>query len=302
LYCGRAGNGAFAVTTNDGEGDDEQEQQVAMDVVMEGGSRGTRAVQQQHQQHLPLELESINLSMCLNVGSAAILSIAQQCRLLRHVNLSNCQEIEDAAIVSLAESCRSIRSLDLTKCAKLSDISIKAIAHHCRRLQKLTLFNCQEVTTESIVEVAKHCKKIQEVDMSACDRITDRALEALANGCPRLRSVSVSDCTKLTTVGIIALATCSRLTKLRLAGCKGLTDDSLAKLTIGCPDISELDLAYCTTVSVAALQKALTVWTKLLKLNLRGFGSNAQNEYVVINSYSHRCVIMMALPPHPDGF
>jgi len=219
---------------------------------------------------LPFELTKINLAMCMNIGDDAVRHIAFQCPSLRHLTLSYCEEISDVALASLALKCTDLRGLDITKCSKVTNVGVKAIAERCPKLKRLILGSVVLVADESVLMLAARCPLLRDIDLCSTS-VTDNGLTALGASCPNLRLVALSDCRLITSFGLCALAACSQIEIIRLSGCKAIDDNSVVKLSIGCPNVMELDLAHCNSVSVSKLQQALTAWTKLVTLNLRGY-------------------------------
>jgi F-box/leucine-rich repeat protein 2/20 len=219
---------------------------------------------------LPSELTKINLAMCLNISDDVLRHIASQCPLVRHLTVSYCEEISDIGIAAVAASCPDLRGLDITKCNKVTNAGIRAIASNCINLKRLIAGNCSQISDESVLALAQSCPLLRDLDLCST-QVSDAALNALGSSCPNIRMIALSDVRSITSFGLSAFANCPQLEVVRLAGCKAIDDDCLLKLSIGCPNVMELDLAHCSTLSPRMLSQALKSWPRLVTLNLRGY-------------------------------
>lgn len=151
---------------------------------------------------------------------------------LTSVNVSGCRNLSDEAIKAIAQ--RSLRSLDASCCGKLlTDESIKVIASDCPTLESLNVADCKFLTDESIKAVAAGCGDLKTIDVSRCKQLTDESIKALAGGCPKLTSLNVRNCGKLTDEAMRAAATLNELKRLRIFGCRKLTEKSIEHLVNG---------------------------------------------------------------------
>jgi hypothetical protein len=71
------------------------------------------------------------------------------------------------------------------------------------------------------------------------EHVTDTALASLATGCTKLTSLHLGECRWITNEGIASLA----------AGCPEITDKGIASLAAGCPEIKYLNLEKCRWIT-----------------------------------------------------
>ena len=216
------------------------------------------------------DLTKLNLAMCLNVGDDALRHIAFSCSSLRHLTVSYCEEITDVGLIAIALRCQDLRGLDITKCNKVTNRGVKAIADRCPQLKRLLAGNVVLISDAPVISLATNCPNLKYLDLCST-AITDAALTAVARGCRLLKLIAFSDCRLITSFGLSAFAECPYLEVIRLSGSKAIEDSSLQRLSIGCPDVMEIDLAGASLVSPQVLNKCLASWSKLVTLNLRGY-------------------------------
>lgn len=216
------------------------------------------------------DLTKLNLAMCLNVGDDALRHIAFSCASLRHLTVSYCEEVSDVGLIAIALRCNDLRGLDITKCNKVTNRGLKAIADRCSQLKRLLAGSLILISDAPIIALASNCPNLKYLDLCST-AITDAALTSVARECRHLKLIAFSDCRLITSFGLSAFADCSALEVIRLSGCKAIEDSTLTKLSIGCPDVMEIDLAGASLVSPQVLTRCLASWSKLVTLNLRGY-------------------------------
>lgn len=219
---------------------------------------------------LAADLTKLNLAMCLNVGDDALRHIAFSCASLRHLTVSYCEEVSDAGLIAISLRCHDLRGLDITKCNRVTNRGLKAVADRCSQLKRLLAGSLILISDAPILALASNCPNLKFLDLCST-AITDAALTAVARECRQLKLIAFSDCRFITSFGLSAFAECPAIEVIRLSGSKAIEDSTLLKLSIGCPDVMEIDLAGASLVSPQVLNKCLASWSKLVTLNLRGF-------------------------------
>lgn len=69
-------------------------------------------------------LQSIDLSMCLELTDLGVCSISLSCPLLLSLSLWGCPLITDASSACLSRGCRCLECLDLSNCERITDSSL----------------------------------------------------------------------------------------------------------------------------------------------------------------------------------
>ncbi|KAK7261989.1 hypothetical protein RIF29_28316 [Crotalaria pallida] len=80
-------------------------------------------------------------------------------------------------------------------------------------------------------------------------QLDDKGLLILANHCLSLTELTLSYCTFITDVGLRYLASCSKLSSLRLNFMPRITGCGILSLVVGCKNLSRLHLIRCLNVS-----------------------------------------------------
>ncbi|KAF7814459.1 F-box/LRR-repeat protein 14 [Senna tora] len=80
-------------------------------------------------------------------------------------------------------------------------------------------------------------------------QLDDQGLLILANHCPSLCDLTLNYCTFITDVGLRYLASCSKLSSLRLNFTPRITGCGILSLVVGCKHLSSLHLVRCLNVS-----------------------------------------------------
>lgn len=215
-------------------------------------------------------LTKLNLAMCLNVGDDALRHIAYSCPELRHLTISYCEDVSDVGLIAIALKCRDLRGLDITKCNKITNRGAKAIAERCPQLKRFLAGSVMLLSDAPLISLASNCPNLKFLDMCSTG-ITDAGLTAVARECRKLKLIAFSDCRFITSFGLSSFAECHQLEVIRLSGCKAIEDSTLLKLSIGCTDVMEIDLAGASMISPVILSKCISSWSKLVTLNLRGY-------------------------------
>lgn len=220
------------------------------------------------------ELAEIDLTRILNMNDETVKQLTTRCPKLESINLSSCEEVTEVGIDALAKNCNTrLLECNLSNCPHVDDSSVVHLANHCPNLRRVSLYNCHGVTDSAIEHLASMCKSLISLDLSSCEKVTDRSLIRLSQSCPSLEVLCVEE-TTITNEGIVEIArSCRSLNTLKLAYCKGLMDAGLAELARGCPEMRHLDLSYCNNFSLGAIQSALSQWTNLKELHLRGYNA-----------------------------
>ncbi|KAF9340973.1 hypothetical protein BGZ91_011564 [Linnemannia elongata] len=127
-----------------------------------------------------------------------------------------------AVIQLITSSSPYLKCIDLTECRLLTNLTVQVIARLCSQLEELSLQGCGLVTDDAIEEVALHCTRLHIINIGHCQRAGDKSLEALLRASSRMTHLNPSS--KVRTRN-------AQLTKLGVAGCRGITYSGLSAIT-----------------------------------------------------------------------
>jgi len=101
-----------------------------------------------------------------------------------------------------------------------------------------------EITDEGVEQIALSYPNLLELGLLRCN-ITDESATILAAHCKRLTNINFSDCSKITDAGVKAITMgCSNVTKLDLSECD-ITDQSLIDIASQYPYLKDLQVSGC---------------------------------------------------------
>lgn len=217
----------------------------------------------------PLALRSLALDG-LNISDAALDSVPLGCPRLTALSLVSCRRLTDAAVATLLTSLSSSLSIiDLSNCKKLGDASATS-ALCCGRLTKLVL-DSTRASDEALQDAAA---VVAEAEAAAGagragrglsgggDAVSGGGAEASSSGCERSDGGEANSTR-------VRLPPLPRLTRLSLARCRLLSEDSLCALCLAAPNLRHLTLDD-TAAADALVDTAATSLPRLHALSLAG--------------------------------
>ena len=167
--------------------------------------------------------------------------------------------LSDEGVTAAARRCPRLRTLNLECTGAVTDAAIIEVANLCPHLQTLNLDYAKLVTDRAVIHAAEHCD-LKSVDLSNKDNITDESILALAKNCPNLEVLRCDsfdkDDARITDAAVLALARCTRLETLDLAGFGAVTDASIVPLVTRCRSLLDLCLNFCSVSDVGVMSIA----------------------------------------------
>nr|XP_033798321.1 leucine-rich repeat-containing protein 29 isoform X2 [Geotrypetes seraphini] len=175
-----------------------------------------------------LNLRELALQNCKDLSSEAVSILCKWQPNLTSLNLSGCSELSDSAVLAVSSHLQSLQHLYLAKVRRLTDIGLRGIAD-LKELQSLDMSECSLLNGSELVKglSSSHLHpKLQSLSFASCCLLKDISVVSLAGSLGAyLRILDLSSCMTLTDISIQAISThLNRLTILRLAWCKELTD------------------------------------------------------------------------------
>ncbi|KAK9718792.1 SCF ubiquitin ligase complex subunit, variant 2 [Basidiobolus ranarum] len=218
-------------------------------------------------------LTELDLAQCSEVTDSSIGRVLQYCTLLRDLKLASCTKITDISFIDINPNFNQLRILDLTSCYQITDASIGNLIDRCPRLRHLVLAKCVNLTDESISHIAKLGKQLHNLVLGHCARITDKGVATLTRHCTRIRYLDLACCNQLTDDSLFELGTLTKLRRIGLVKCAGITDRGIYGFVYGlaaCHSLERLHLSYCVQISVPAVLKLLNSSPRLTHITLTG--------------------------------
>jgi F-box/leucine-rich repeat protein 16 len=128
-----------------------------------------------------LNLRTLHLESCWEIGNQGILSIAHGLPNLTVLSLSGCSKVTDDAIEVIAEQLRHLTSLNLSWCARITDASLEYIACDLAdSLKELILDRCVHVTDIGLGYAAT-MGKLTTLSLRWCPQIRDFGVQTLCS-------------------------------------------------------------------------------------------------------------------------
>ncbi|XP_077687510.1 putative RNA-binding protein EEED8.10 isoform X2 [Eretmochelys imbricata] len=175
-----------------------------------------------------LRLQELVLQNCRDLSDEAVSLLCTHQPHLTALDLTGCSELSDRATLAVSAGLRALQSLRLGKLQRLTDGGFLGIAE-LRSLQNLDLSECSLVSGSELVKVCSSPElrpNLASLSFAFCSLLRDSSVLSLARSLsPSLRVLDLSSCVSITNVSIQAISShLPRLTVLRLAWCKELTD------------------------------------------------------------------------------
>ncbi|EDW58641.1 S-phase kinase-associated protein 2 [Drosophila virilis] len=145
-----------------------------------------------------------------------------------------------------------LQYLDLSL-ASISLSSLRTLLAQCRQLRKLSLEHA-ELNDEICFEISQN-SSLETLNLSMASGITAQSVRQMMESLSKLNSLNIS-WTDLSADAVTALVTHipSNVIRLNVAGCRRvLFDTHVATLQKRCPQLLELDLSDCNSLTPAAL-------------------------------------------------
>ena len=139
----------------------------------------------------------------------------------------------------------NLSSLDLSVCPKLDDdVVLRLASHGAVSIKSLNLSRATALRARGLETLARLCRGLERVDVSHCWGFGDREAAALSVAAG-LREVRMDKCLSLSDVGLARIVLgCSNLSKISLKWCMEISDLGIDLLCKKCKDLRSLDVSY----------------------------------------------------------
>ncbi|KAH8292147.1 hypothetical protein KR054_006317 [Drosophila jambulina] len=161
--------------------------------------------------------------------------------------------VQEPAFTPSATGFRSrLQYLDLSMAA-ISTGSLRTLLSQCRQLKKISL-ESTELDDDICAEIAKN-KSLEAVNLTMASGLTANSVRLMMESLTNLSSLNIS-WTDLTADAVTALVAniSPNVIRLNIAGCRRVLFDShVATLQRRCPQLLELDLSDCNSLTPEAI-------------------------------------------------
>ncbi|KAL4296826.1 hypothetical protein GQ457_12G030290 [Hibiscus cannabinus] len=186
------------------------------------------------------KLSILKLGICSNISDEGLAKFGSCCPLLKELDLYRSIAISDAGIAAIADGCPALEMINIAYNDKITDNSLISLSK-CRMLKALEIRGCLGVSSIGLSAIAVGCKQLTVLDIKKCFNIHDNGMLLLAQFSQNLKQINLSYCS-VTDVGLVALASLSRLQNMTILHLAGLTPNGLAAALLACRALTKVKL------------------------------------------------------------
>lgn len=216
-------------------------------------------------------IRMLKLDYTISIHDEELLSLLQLIPNLEVLEIRQAEQLTDKSIIPISKYCKQLRTLLIVG----SPMSYRS-AHYlgkCQQLQRLTLAACPNLTPMTLLPFAEcaieyldlsGCKWLTASDTAidlcsfthlthltliCCDAISSDFLHRLTGALPQLQDFSITGNAVIDDDAIIPfLKTHTRIRGLFLLEC-AITDSTLEVIANYLPDLHNLDISFCTSLT-----------------------------------------------------
>ncbi|KAJ3680902.1 hypothetical protein LUZ60_015391 [Juncus effusus] len=211
-------------------------------------------------------LEKIDVTCCRNITDRSLTAITSSCASLLSLRMESCTKLSSESFALIGRNCPKLEELDLTD-NDLDDQGLRALAA-CTKLKSLKIGICLKITDEGLIQIGKSCAKLQELDLYRSVGITDKGIMVISQGCPNLEIINLAYCTHVTNKSLLYLSKCTKLNTMEIRGCPHVTSVGISEISVGCRQLSKLDVKKCHQVGDSAMLSLARFSHNLRQINL----------------------------------
>ncbi|KAF9960187.1 Dynein regulatory complex subunit 6 [Mortierella alpina] len=193
-----------------------------------------------------LELKNYN-----HVDEPSIVALLRSCPVLEHLVLEDVR-LNGILLDSLGETPLNIKILALTRSAPSGSL-VKNLLRNSHSIQEFSLARNVHValSVDELLAIQDSYRHLSNLNLESCKGLDNDALLVLFQTCSSLVRVNVSG-TRIEDSSLDALAAnCPELRNLNLAWCAHITDEGLLRLLRSCRGLTFLDISTMDKLSAA---------------------------------------------------
>ncbi|KAJ8536192.1 hypothetical protein K7X08_034593 [Anisodus acutangulus] len=222
-------------------------------------------------------LDTIDLSDCVRLTILTFFTLARNCPSLKEVSMENTGFGMMDCLHNGLKNPR-INAVNLANNLSLDDGALTKVALMCPNMEILDVSSCTSLTEAGIASALEMCNQIRKLELDNCPLTTHIGKGAEL---PNLEVISAAG-SALNDEGLIMIGSrCSRLLKLNLENCKGVTAEGIQAMVKNCRSLREINLKKCPQVSINSLNSLVFTSSSLRRIvppccsafsdSLRGF-------------------------------
>nr|XP_043638303.1 F-box/LRR-repeat protein 12-like [Erigeron canadensis] len=174
-----------------------------------------------------------------------LISIASTCPFLSAISLWNCYSVSDGGLEILTKSCKSLKEVYLGGCENITDKGILSLNQNCRQLRTLQISWCQKIHGVGLQGISPTLTCL-EFKNYVWDPVLYRIF---SEGSLEYLSICISvPYDSYLRQAEIDLGFASNLKILDFRNCKRVGDNTIKKISMGCPMLKEWNLSFCDNV------------------------------------------------------
>lgn len=185
-------------------------------------------------------LFSLKLGICLNISDDGLIHVGMHCSRLKELDLYRAMGVTDVGISAIAQGCGILESINMAYCDKITDASLISLSK-CGKLKALEMRGCPRITSVGLAAIAAGCRQLAILDIKKCHKIDNSGMIPLAQYSQNLKQINLSYCS-VTDVGLLALASVSRLQNMTILHLCGLSPNGLAAALLACGGLKKVKL------------------------------------------------------------
>eukprot|EP00026_Physarum_polycephalum_P003727 Phypoly_transcript_03741.p1 GENE.Phypoly_transcript_03741~~Phypoly_transcript_03741.p1 ORF type:complete len:776 (+),score=116.69 Phypoly_transcript_03741:177-2330(+) len=236
-------------------------------------------------------LSSLNISGVESITDYTIKVISQRCPNMHNLMLGHCPNITDAAINFIASKlATSIQILTINNGLKITDASVTVLGSACSSLRTLKLRN-SAVSHNSVISLIQSNTMLARLDLFGSHQLGSPIFDSLLMSGQSLRALKIAQCygisntiafsdpyelfapqsglrnlttldwsdTNLTNKALENVCThCKKLTKLKLQGCKLITNQAMGFIANNLIMLQKLRIDRCPQIDDGGIVLLLT--------------------------------------------
>lgn len=163
-------------------------------INLQGSNKSDHAI---YLLHKLKNLQTLDMSACVDLSVPTVCSIAQSCSKLQCLNLSLNQNVDDVCMEKVAVHCTQLRKLYVVSCI-ITNTGLEHLGQHCKHLRHLDLGWCRSISDDGVQFVSEHCPTLRYIGLIRCDQVTVERTEDLVKRFPHIHySTFILDARKI---------------------------------------------------------------------------------------------------------